>query len=180
MRILLIADVDDLKWEAETGRADLVIALGDTADSLILEAAAAFGCGKIFAVKGNHDSPSPFPKPIIDLDLHVESLGGLTFGGLSGCWKYKRAGHFLYEQAEVQEMLGSFPRVDVFVSHNSPRHIHDKEDQIHYGFEELGAYITAKQPWIFLHGHQHVNCETVVGTTRILCVYGYRVLEIAV
>ena len=125
IKILVLADINDLAWQHGTGIADLVISLGDTADSLILEAAAAFGCDKIFAVKGNHDSPSPFPKPIIDLDLHVESFGGLAFGGLSGSWKYKAAGHFLYEQADVQEMLDGFPRVDVFASHNSPRHIHD-------------------------------------------------------
>ena len=68
MRLLILADIDDLHWRAETGNADLVVACGDTADSLILEAAAAFGCATIFAVKGNHDSAAPFPKPIIDLD----------------------------------------------------------------------------------------------------------------
>ena len=178
MRVLLLADIDDLHWRYEHGHADLVISLGDTADCLILEAAAAFGCDKIFALKGNHCSPAPFPKPIIDLDLHVESFGGLTFGGLSGCWKYKNAGHFLYEQDEVQEMLTGFPRVDIFCSHNSPLGIHDKPDDIHTGFDTLNWYIAKHKPKILFHGHQHVNRETVIGSTRVIGVYGQKVLEL--
>ena len=77
-------------------------------------------------------------------------------------------------------MLKNFPRVDIFVSHNSPRHIHDKEDETHYGFDALTAYITEKPPRLFFHGHQHVNQETMIGTTRVIGVYGHRILEITV
>ena len=178
MRLLILADIDDLHWRAETGHADLVIACGDTADSLILEAAAAFGCTNIFAVKGNHDSQAPFPKPIIDLDLQIETFGDLTFGGLSGSWKYKPTGHFLYEQDEVQEMLAGFPRVDVFVSHNSPLGIHDKPDGVHTGFAALTEYFQRHQPRLLIHGHQHQNIETQLKKTRVLGVYGHRVLEL--
>lgn len=178
MKVLVLADIDSLHWEHGTGEAALVLSLGDTADSLILEAAAAFSCKNIFAVKGNHCSPSPFPKPIIDLDLHVESFGGLTFGGLSGCWKYKNSGPFLYEQDEVQEMLAGFPRVDIFASHNSPRGIHDKPDDIHTGFDALTEYVQHQKTRLLIHGHQHVNKETQVGACRVIGVFGHRVLEI--
>ena len=178
MHLLILADIDDLHWRYEHGHADLVISLGDTAAPLILAAAAAFGCRNIFAVKGNHDSPASFPKPIIDLDLHVETYGGLTFGGLSGSWKYKAAGHFLYEQDEVQEILMDFPRVDVFISHNSPLGTHDKSDGIHTGFTGLAEYIQFQQPRLFLHGHQHVKMETQARSTKIVGVYGHRLLEI--
>jgi Icc-related predicted phosphoesterase len=178
LKLLLLADVDDLHWNSGSGSVDLVLALGDTADSLILEAAQAYQCDQIFAVKGNHDSGAPFPKPIIDLDLHVESFNGLTFGGLSGSWKYKPKGHFLYEQEEVQAMLSDFPCVDVFVSHNSPLGIHDKADDIHTGFKALTEYAQRHQPRLLIHGHQHQNVETRLGMTRVLGVYGHRLLEL--
>jgi len=178
MRVLVLADIDDLRWQHGSGEADLILALGDTADSLILEAAQAFGCTSIFAVKGNHDSADTFPKPIVDLDLHVESFGGLTFGGLSGSWKYKPAGHFLYAHDEVREMLADFPHVDVFVSHNSPLGIHDKTDGIHAGFAALTEYIHHQQPRLLIHGHQHVKTETKAGAAKVIGVYGHRLLEI--
>jgi len=176
---LILADIDDLHWYHGSGHADIVISLGDTADCLILEAAKAFECEKILAVKGNHCTPTPFQKPIIDLDLHVESFGGMTFGGLSGSWKYKSAGHFLYEQDEVKEMLTGFSHVDIFCSHNSPRGIHDKPDDIHTGFDALNLYIEQHKLKFVFHGHQHVNRETVIGSSRVIGVYGHRLMELA-
>jgi Icc-related predicted phosphoesterase len=180
MRLLILADIDDLHWRNGTGQADIVVALGDTAESLILEAAKAFGDRTILAVKGNHDAPAPFPEGITDLHLTTVQFGGLTFGGFNGSWKYKPRGHFLYEQSEATALIKQMPAVDVFVSHNSPRHIHDKEDETHYGFEALNVYITRHQPRLLLHGHQHVNQETNLGGTRIVGVYGHRIVELAI
>ncbi len=70
MRILVIADVDDFHWRHGTGRADVLLSCGDVSDQVILEAAEAYGCETILAVKGNHDNNEPFPKPIIDLHAH--------------------------------------------------------------------------------------------------------------
>ena len=69
MKLLVLADIDDLRWHGGRGRADALLALGDMADTVILEAAEAWQCPAIFAVKGNHDSDGPFPEPIIDLHL---------------------------------------------------------------------------------------------------------------
>lgn len=180
MRVLILADIDDLHWRHGTGQADVVLSLGDTADSLILEAALAFGCRSIFAVKGNHDAPTPFPEGVTDLHLKTVQFGGLTFGGFNGSWKYKPRGHFLYEQAEASALIERLPAVNVFVSHKSPRHIHDKEDETHYGFEALTAYIARHHPRLLLHGHQHVNQETSLGGTQIVGVYGHRIVELAI
>ena len=178
MRILVLADIDDLRWQHGSGEVDLILALGDISDCLILEAAEAYGAPPILAVKGNHDSPAPFPEGITDLHLHTASIGGVTFGGFNGSWKYKPRGHFLYEQHEVADMLKGFPPVDVFVSHNSPRRIHDKEDETHFGFDALASYITEKRPRLFFHGHQHIDRETMVGATRLIAVYGHRLIEL--
>ena len=94
------------------------------------------------------------------------------FGGCNGSWKYKPRGHFLYEQSEIERMLRSFPSVDVFVAHNSPRGVHDKEDEVHTGFDAFISYIDRAKPKLFLHGHQHVNTETQIGETQVVGVYG--------
>lgn len=178
MKILCIADLDTLGWEGGSGQADLVISLGDHFDQVILGAAEAYEAERIFAVKGNHCSADPFPPPIRDAHLTVHQFGCLTFGGFNGCWKYKERGAFLYSQEEVTEALADFPPVDVFISHNSPRGIHDRPDGIHVGFDGLTAYIKRTQPKIVLHGHQHLDVETMIGTTLVRGIYGHRLLEL--
>jgi len=178
MKLLVLADIDDLRWHGGRGRADLLLALGDMADAVILEAAEAWNCLRVFAVKGNHDSAGPFPEPIIDLHLRTMEFGGLRFGGLNGCWQYKPRGHFLYYQEEVEAFLEDFPAVDMFISHNSPRRVHDREDEIHTGFTALNSYIARMAPRLLLHGHQHQERETRVGETRVIGVYGWKEIEI--
>jgi predicted phosphodiesterase len=178
MKILIIADSNDFTWSGGNEHADVLIACGDTCDQLILQAAEACGCSRAFAVKGNHDFASPFPPPIIDLHLHVEEFGNLRFGGLNGSWKYKKRGDFLYEQSEVDGFMQTFPPVDIFVSHNSPRDVHDKNDNVHTGFDGLLTYVRNHQPSLLIHGHQHTDKETIVDGTRVLGVYGYRWIKV--
>jgi hypothetical protein len=135
MKILVLADIDDLHWRRGAGRADLVVSCGDIADRVILEAARAYRCETVFAVKGNHDPDTPFIGPIADLHLQMRERDGLRIGGLNGVWRYKSRGEFLYEQWEVRSFLASFPAVDIFVSHNCPRGVHEREGEAHRGFE---------------------------------------------
>ena len=178
MKLLVLADMDDFSWPGGSGRADALLSLGDIADTLILQAAEAWQCPAVLAVKGNHDHDTPFPEPIIDLHLRTMVLGGFRFGGLNGCWQYKPLGHFLYYQEEVEALLAGFPAVDIFISHNSPRRVHDREDDIHTGFTGLNAYIERSAPGLLLHGHQHQERETTVGKTRVIGCYGWKVIEL--
>jgi len=178
VRILAISDIDDYHWKYGIGHADLIVSCGDISDQVISEAAQAYSCTKIFAVKGNHDTDMSFPEPIVDLHLQVEEYAGMKFGGLNGSWKYKPRGHFLYEEWEADQFLATFPPVDVFVSHNSPRGIHDQEDEVHYGFEALKTYIQRSKPKILIHGHQHVNKETILNETRIIAIFGSKLIEL--
>ena len=178
MRILAIADIDDLRWTGSSGQADLLISCGDVSDPVILDAAEAYQCSMIFAVNGNHDFPAPFPHPIVDLHLHVESYGEIAFGGFNGSWKYKPRGHYLYEQSEAMDLLKGFPPVEIFVSHNSPRGIHDKEDGIHTGFDTLTTYIHSVKTRLLIHGHQHRDLETPFAGTKVVGVYGHRLIEV--
>lgn len=177
MKILVLADIDEFHWRHGSGQADLVISCGDVSDSLILEAAKAHNCTNIFAVKGNHDPASPFPEPIVDLHMTMKTFGGLTLYGFNGAWQYKPRGHFLYPQAKVRAYMVVVRNVDIFIAHNSPKGIHDKNDDIHTGFEAFTEYIAQFKPLLLIHGHQHVNQETVVNGTRVIGVYGYRMFE---
>ncbi len=180
VKLLLVSDIDDLHWRLGEGQADLVLSLGDVADQVILEAATAYKCSTIFAVRGNHDynASSKFPDPVIDLHMTTSVWGGMTFGGLNGAWRYKSKGHYLYDQSEVCRMISTFPAVDVMISHNSPRGIHDRDDGIHLGFEGLTNYILEHRPKYLFHGHQHYAQETQHGDTRVFCIYGAREMEI--
>jgi len=178
MKLLVLADIDDFDWRGGSGRADVLLSLGDIADRVILQAADAWQCPAVLAVKGNHDDDAPFPEPILDLHLRSVDLGNLRFGGLNGCWQYKPHGHFLYYQEEVEAFLALFPYVDVFISHNSPRRVHDREDEIHTGFIGLNSYMERSAPRLLLHGHQHQERETTVGQTRVMGIFGWKVIEL--
>lgn len=177
MKLLVISDIDDLHWKHGTGQADILVSCGDLFDQVIIEAAQAYNCSLILAVKGNHDNDFSFTEPIQDLHLRHYVYEGLSFGGLNGSWRHKPKGQFLYSQAEAHTMLSKFPAVDIFLSHNSPKGIHDREDGIHYGFDGLNTYINKAKPMIVIHGHQHINSEIQIEDTRIIGVYGHRLIE---
>jgi predicted phosphodiesterase len=178
MTLLVLSDDEGARHQIQNERADVLICCGDMADGIILQVAQTIGAAHIVAVKGNHDSGAPFPPPIVDLHLTTHTIDGLRFGGFHGSWRYKPRGHYLYDQAEAERLLASFPPVDVFVAHNSPRHIHDRDDDVHIGFEAFVRYIERTRPRLFIHGHQHIDRETRLGDTRVIGVYGQRRLEI--
>jgi Icc-related predicted phosphoesterase len=178
MRFLIVADIDDLHWRGGAGEADAVLSCGDVADAVLLEAAEAFGCSRILAVKGNHDVFAPFPPPIVDVHLNPQTVNGLTIGGFNGCWQYKPRGHYLYYQEEVEHSLAALPRVDIFLAHNSPRGVHDREDEVHVGFDAFNTYMARVRPRILLHGHQHQAIETRVGETRVIGVRGHALIAV--
>ena len=178
MKILIIADDEFFGGNIPDGPADVLVSLGDMPDAVILQVAAHCQCRKIFAVKGNHDSASSFPEPVYDLHLRIREFEGVTFGGFAGAWKYKPRGHFLFEQEEVEAHLAGFPAVDIFLAHNSPRLIHDRDDEVHLGFVGFNHYIRRASPKFFLHGHQHHAAHTMVGQTNVIGTFGHRFITV--
>lgn len=178
MTLLVIADDETLLSSLPDVPCDTLVSCGDLSDETILRAAARCRCRNILAVKGNHDSSAQFPSPIVDLHLREHTVGGITFGGFCGAWKYKPKGNFLFDQAEVETKLSAFPRVDIFVAHNSPRMIHDREDDVHLGFSAFNTYIDRIHPRWFFHGHQHNNAQSTCGVTRIVGTYGHKFIVI--
>lgn len=179
MTLLVIADDEGLLQKLPDASADVLISCGDLPDQTILLAAQRCRCRHILAVKGNHDSSASFPEPIVDLHLRTHMIRGITFGGFCGAWKYKPRGNYLFEQTEVDEALSTFPRVDVFVTHNSPRLVHDREDDVHIGFSAFNAYTARTYPRFLLHGHQHMNAESPLGSTRVIGTYGHRYVVVS-
>lgn len=172
LRAVVIADDDGLVGHLEAGPVDLLISLGDLWDSTIEKARARYHPAKTFAVRGNHDSNAPFASFITPLHGSVEHQAGMSFGGFNGSWRYKPRGHHLYEQEEVRKALESFPRVDVFIAHNSPAGCHERDIEVHQGFEGFRDYILREQPRYFIHGHQHLSAVTLLGETTVIGVFG--------
>lgn len=178
MTLLVLADDDMVERKIGDDRADVVVSCGDLVDTVIARVAQGVRAAHILAVKGNHDSSGHFESPIVDLHLREHVIDGVLFGGFAGSWRYKPRGNYLFEQEEVSRLLEGFPPVGVFVAHNSPRHIHDRNDHVHFGFEAFVSYIDRAKPRLFIHGHQRVNRETRVGETTVIGVYGFRRLKI--
>jgi uncharacterized protein len=178
MKMLVIADDDTIEQRIQCSAHDVLVSCGDMPDAIITRISEVIRPSHILAVKGNHDSSGSFALPIVDLHLKQYLIDGVRFGGFQGSWRYKPCGNYLFEQDEVDRLLVGFPPVDVFVAHNSPRHIHDRDDEVHFGFDAFTAYINRARPRLFIHGHQHINQETQVGHTKVVGIYGFRSLEI--
>ena len=178
MNLLIIADDESLRSQMPECNADVLVSCGDLPDGLILHVAKRCGCKEILGVKGNHDSSAPFLSPIRDLHLTVFPFRGVKFGGFCGSWKYKPRGNYLFENSEVERALIGFVTVDIFVTHNSPRLVHDREDDVHMGFAAFNQYIERAKPKLMLHGHQHQNVESLIGNTRVIGTFGHRMLVV--
>jgi len=178
VNLLIIADDEFVGRRVPECSVDLLISCGDLPDEVILAVAERCGCRETLAVKGNHDYSSPFRPPIRDLHLATITYQGVRFGGFCGSWKYKPIGNYLFEQHEVEQLLEGFRAVDVFVAHNSPRLIHDCDDEVHIGFTGFNSYLAAANPKLFLHGHQHREVETLAGNTRVIGTFGHRFLVV--
>jgi uncharacterized protein len=153
MNLLIIADDESVRLKVPECTVDVLVSCGDLPDELIFKVAEKCDCKEILAVKGNHDSSASFPAPIRDLHLSVFQFRSVKFGGFCGSWKYKPRGNYLFENVEVERLLAGFPAVDIFLTHNSPRLVHDCEDGVHMGFAAFNQYIQRAMPKIMLHGH---------------------------
>jgi len=72
--------------------------------------------------------------------------------------------------------------LDIFLTHASPRHIHDKEDPCHKGFECFNWFIEKFKPSYLIHGHIHLydmreKRVTVSGDTTVVNAYAHWIIE---
>lgn len=137
-------------------------------------------------------------KSLKDTRFKIKKTNGKTrpllISGASGSIRYNN-GLCQYTERQMRlKLLALFPRlfwnkirygtyIDIFLTHASPRHIHDREDPCHIGFECFNAFIKRFQPKFLVHGHIHLydmNTPRVteVGKTSVVNAFSHTILEL--
>lgn len=120
----------------------------------------------------------------------------LLIAGAGGCVRYNN-GQSQYTEGQMKfRLLKMVPRLlynkfkygrylDIFLTHASPRHIHDKEDPCHLGFECFNWFLKKFKPTYMVHGHIHLYDmrEERIGKywdTIIVNAYAHNIIEFPV
>lgn len=196
LRILTVSDFIDKDLtrrveEKRLGPVDLIISCGDMEPEYLSFLRDRLDT-PLFYVKGNHDIRYTATNPLGCENIHarVVSFKGLNILGLEGSMWYN-GGVNQYTEAMMKRILFAmwFPiwrkgRIHMVVTHASPRHIHDREDRCHMGFESFVHLIRKRRPRYLIHGHVHqaFNCLeeriTRVNGTQVINTCGYILLEV--
>jgi len=208
MKLLTLSDKElpqiyDPKIKDRFGDIDLAISCGDLSYYYLEYIISSLDI-PLYFVRGNHSKDveygcaGPRKEPWGARNLHRQVVQdpktGLLLAGIEGSLRYND-GNYQYSQTEMWLMvLGLVPALlwnkiqygrflDIFISHASPRGIHDQDDRAHQGIEAFNWLIETFQPTYHVHGHIHVYStrtviETKVGETIVLNTYGYRTLSL--
>jgi len=157
----------------------------------------------LYYVNGNHqnrvefgvsgDRHSPWGATLLHRRF-MRAPGGLLLAGMDGSLQYN-FGPSQYSQIEMWQMVllmvpgllankARYGRyLDIFVSHAPPRHVQDRDDLPHQGFEAFRWLLRVFQPAVHLHGHIHLYrqdapVETKFENTRVINAYGFREIEL--
>jgi Icc-related predicted phosphoesterase len=206
LKILAISDmvVDHLYTTQVADRfqdVELIIGCGDLPYDY-LEFLVTLMSIPLLYVPGNHDpaydleTKASYAEGCDNLDRVVRSVKGLNIAGIGGSICYKPGSPNQYTQTQMVSRLASFaPRLlwhlqthgkvlDILIAHSPPLGIHDDDDPAHVGFSAFKGFIQTFKPRYFLHGHTMVYKSnlvppvTKVGSTTVINVYPYRVIEI--
>lgn len=118
----------------------------------------------------------------------------LLMAGVSGSLKYNN-GLCQYSDFEMKlKLIKMIPKLlknkkkygtylDIFLTHATPRHIHDHEDPCHKGFECFNWFIEKFKPTYMIHGHIHLYDMReerigVYNNTTVINAYAHHILEI--
>lgn len=124
----------------------------------------------------------------------LEKGGQLLIAGCSGSVRYNN-GLSQYTEGQMKwRLMKMIPRLlwnklrygrycDIFLTHASPRHIHDREDPCHIGFNCYRWFLTKFRPAYMIHGHIHLYDLQDIRVsqfedTTIINAFSYYVLEI--
>lgn len=137
-------------------------------------------------------------KALKEKKLMVKGKNGkkrpLLIAGASGSKRYNNGLNQYTDRQMFFKLLSLWPRLflnkllygsylDIFLTHAPPRHIHDKEDPCHQGFQPFNAFIKRFQPTFLIHGHIHLydlNTPRVtkVGATTVVNAYSHTILTL--
>jgi hypothetical protein len=156
----------------------------------------------LFYVPGNHDleynpgSSRARAEGCTNLDLDSIRAKGLLVGGFGGSIRYRPDGANQYTQRGAfvraaillpklwRNRLRYGKTLDVLVTHSPPYGIHDDDSRAHRGLKAINWLLDMAKPRYHLHGHIHSLQPNLIpdvvrkGTTSILNVYPYRLIEI--
>jgi len=137
------------------------------------------------------------PEGCIDLGGKVvrDPVSGLILAGLPGSLRYSQDEPVQYTERQMSWMIWKMmPRLwwnryrygralDILVTHAPPRHVNDREDHAHRGFEAMRRFLERFQPRYQLHGHIHLYDRSKPHTARfaetdVINVYPYRQIEL--
>jgi len=117
----------------------------------------------------------------------------LLIAGVSGSRKYNN-GLNQYSEGEMKRrLIAMIPSLlwnklrygrylDIFLTHASPRGIHDREDPCHVGFECFNWFIKKFSPAYLVHGHIHLydirtKRVTETGATTVVNAYAHWLID---
>ena len=156
----------------------------------------------MFYVPGNHDPNFDLrdarskAEGGSNLDLRTVCYKKKLIGGFGGSIRYRPDGSNQYTQSEAYlrafKMMPSLlmnrikygHALDILISHSPPFGIHDDTDNAHRGLKALNWLIDFAKPRYHFHGHTHfyrnniANNITTIGSTKIINVYPYKLVEI--
>lgn len=151
-----------------------------------------------FALRGGNGAVYAGFKVLKDKKFPIKKPDGkkrpLLIAGASGSIRYNNGLNQYTDRQMLIKLLLLVPRLilnkirygtylDIFLTHASPRHIHDKEDPCHKGFECFNWFIKKFQPTFLVHGHIHLydmNTPriTKVGGTTVVNAYSHTILTL--
>jgi len=127
-------------------------------------------------------------------DPETEKRTPLLIAGVPGSIRYNN-GQNQYTDFQMKlKLLKLIPKLylnkwrygrylDIFLTHATPRHIHDKEDPCHKGFESMNWFVERFKPTYMVDGHIHLYDmrEERIGKywdTVIVNAYAHTVIEL--
>ncbi len=139
----------------------------------------------------NHGAIYAGFKVLKDKHFSIKRQNGKTrpllIAGVSGSKRYNRGLSQYTESQMFINLLKLVPKlllnkllygtyIDIFLTHASPRHIHDKEDPCHQGFECFNWFIRRFSPQYLVHGHIHLydmNSQRITKSHETTVVNAY-------
>lgn len=167
---------------------DFIISCGDVSYDYLDYVVSVLNKQLIY-VNGNHVYGKKADSCGRNIDMKITKFENLRILGIDGSRRYSEGAHQYSELEMKGRILAMLPKlllgIDLVISHSPPRFIHDKEDNVHRGFRIFNDLIKFLRPKLWLHGHIHLKDhrtkqESIVGSTKVVNVYGYKIIEIEV
>lgn len=137
-------------------------------------------------------------KTVKERSLSVTTITGrktpLLLAGASGSMRYNNGLCQYTDRQMFFHLLALAPALlwnkirygrylDIFLTHASPRHIHDREDACHKGFDCFNWFIKHFKPTYLVHGHIHLydmNTPrfTVSDKTTVVNAFSHCIIEL--